>query len=124
MTTVAPGTVQVWSDLLCPFAYVGLLRFYRARTRLGLDNAVRWTPEDIRENFLNVEMPGDITYESSRDEFLVLSGYRDEDIFYTRVAVSRDRRIACILDVTYPRALKRQFDGIITRMSRSFHVNR
>jgi predicted DsbA family dithiol-disulfide isomerase len=38
---VAPGTVQVWSDLLCPFAYVGLLRFYRARARLGLDDAVR-----------------------------------------------------------------------------------
>jgi predicted DsbA family dithiol-disulfide isomerase len=37
---VRPGTVQVWSDLLCPFAYVGLLRFYRARTRLGLDGAV------------------------------------------------------------------------------------
>jgi predicted DsbA family dithiol-disulfide isomerase len=38
---VAPGTVQVWSDLLCPFAYVGLLRFYRARARLGLDGEVR-----------------------------------------------------------------------------------
>jgi predicted DsbA family dithiol-disulfide isomerase len=38
---VPPGTVQVWSDLLCPFAYVGLLRFYRARSRLGLDDAVR-----------------------------------------------------------------------------------
>ena len=91
---------------------------------LGLENATRWTPQDIRENFLNDEMPGDITYESTRDEFLVLSGYRDDDIFYTRVAVSSDRRVACILDVTYPRALKRQFDAIITRMSRSFHVNR
>jgi predicted DsbA family dithiol-disulfide isomerase len=38
---VAPGTVQVWSDLLCPFAYVGLLRFYRARARLGFDDVVR-----------------------------------------------------------------------------------
>jgi predicted DsbA family dithiol-disulfide isomerase len=38
---VAPGTVQVWSDLLCPFAYVGLLRFYRSRTKLGLDDTVR-----------------------------------------------------------------------------------
>jgi predicted DsbA family dithiol-disulfide isomerase len=38
---VAPGTVQVWSDLLCPFAYVGLLRFYRTRTKLGLADAVR-----------------------------------------------------------------------------------
>lgn len=34
-------TVAVWSDLLCPFAYVGLLRLRRARTRLGLDEEVR-----------------------------------------------------------------------------------
>lgn len=33
-------TIQVWSDLLCPFAYIGLLRLRRARTRLGLDDAV------------------------------------------------------------------------------------
>ena len=39
--SVAPGTIQVWSDLLCPFAYVGLLRLRRARERLGLDRAVR-----------------------------------------------------------------------------------
>ena len=38
---VAAGTIQVWSDLLCPFAYVGLLRLRRARTRLGLDGLVR-----------------------------------------------------------------------------------
>lgn len=31
------ATIEVWSDLLCPFAYVGLLRFCRARERLGLD---------------------------------------------------------------------------------------
>ncbi len=30
-------TIEVWSDLLCPFAYVGLLRLRRARARLGLD---------------------------------------------------------------------------------------
>jgi predicted DsbA family dithiol-disulfide isomerase len=29
-------TIEVWSDLLCPFAYVGLLRLRRARERLGL----------------------------------------------------------------------------------------
>lgn len=40
MTTIAPpspATIEVWSDLLCPFAYVGLLRLRRARERLGLD---------------------------------------------------------------------------------------
>jgi hypothetical protein len=69
-------------------------------------------------------MPGDITYNRTKSSFLVLSGYRGRDIFYTKVAVSPDRRVACILDITYPRSLKRQFDGIVTRMSRSFHVDR
>ena len=31
------ATIEVWSDLLCPFAYVGLLRLRRSRERLGLD---------------------------------------------------------------------------------------
>jgi predicted DsbA family dithiol-disulfide isomerase len=31
-------TIEVWSDLLCPFAYVGLLRLRRARERLGLED--------------------------------------------------------------------------------------
>jgi predicted DsbA family dithiol-disulfide isomerase len=31
------ATIEMWSDLLCPFAYVGLLRLRRARSRLGLD---------------------------------------------------------------------------------------
>ena len=38
---VPPGTIQVWSDLLCPFAYVALLRLRRARQCLGLRGAVR-----------------------------------------------------------------------------------
>ena len=33
---VAPGTVQVWSDLLCPFAHLALHRLRQARERLGL----------------------------------------------------------------------------------------
>lgn len=37
---VRPGTIQVWSDLLCPFAYVGLLRLRRTRARLGVDVAI------------------------------------------------------------------------------------
>jgi predicted DsbA family dithiol-disulfide isomerase len=34
------ATIEVWSDLLCPFAYVGLLRLRRARARLGLDTRI------------------------------------------------------------------------------------
>ncbi|AHI00256.1 dithiol-disulfide isomerase [Kutzneria viridogrisea] len=38
---VTPGTIQVWSDLLCPFAYVALHRLAAARDRLGLTERVR-----------------------------------------------------------------------------------
>lgn len=31
------ATIEVWSDLLCPFAYVGLVRLRRTRATLGLD---------------------------------------------------------------------------------------
>lgn len=34
---VAPGTIQVWSDLLCPFAHLALHRIRQARDRLGVD---------------------------------------------------------------------------------------
>lgn len=37
---VGEGTVQVWSDLLDPFAHLALHRFRQARERLGLDVAV------------------------------------------------------------------------------------
>ena len=33
---VPPGTIQLWSDLLCPFAHVAVNRLRRARERLGL----------------------------------------------------------------------------------------
>jgi len=38
---VAPGTIQVWSDLLCPFAHVAVHRLRQARERLGLTGRVR-----------------------------------------------------------------------------------
>jgi predicted DsbA family dithiol-disulfide isomerase len=33
---VAPGTIQFWSDLLCPFAHVAVHRLRQAREHLGL----------------------------------------------------------------------------------------
>jgi hypothetical protein len=91
---------------------------------MGAENTAGWTPADIRRKYLTAEMPGDITYQRTKGTFLVLSGYREGNIFYTKVAVSDDRSIACILDITYPQSLKRQFDRIVTRMSRSFTVSR
>jgi hypothetical protein len=89
---------------------------------MGAKNASGWTPREIRRRYLQAEMPGDITYERTKPEFLVLSGFRDKNIFYTKVAVSADRSVACILDITYPPSQKRRFDAIVTRMSHSFMV--
>jgi predicted DsbA family dithiol-disulfide isomerase len=36
-----PGTVVVWTDVVCAWSTVALHRFYAARARLGLDDAVR-----------------------------------------------------------------------------------
>jgi hypothetical protein len=89
---------------------------------MGAKNTAGWTPREIRRRYLQAEMPGDITYERTKPEFLVLSGYRDGSIFYTKVVVSEDHSIACIFDITYPRPQKRRFDPIVTRMSHSFTV--
>ena len=38
---VAPGTIQLWTDLLCPFAHVAVHRLRETRERLGLGGKVR-----------------------------------------------------------------------------------
>jgi predicted DsbA family dithiol-disulfide isomerase len=38
---VAPGTIQLWTDLLCPFAHVAVHRLRETRERLGLFGRVR-----------------------------------------------------------------------------------
>jgi len=89
---------------------------------MGAENSAKWTTKDIKEKYLRADMPGDVIYERTKREFLVLSGYRDDLIFYTKVAVSDDQHTACILDITYPRSRKKEFDDIVTRMSYSFEV--
>lgn len=89
---------------------------------MGVRNEDNLSPAGIRGKYLEANVPGDIVYERTRADFLVLSGYRGDSIFYTKVAVSDDRRTLCILEITYPRKAKQAFDAIVTRMSRSFVV--
>jgi predicted DsbA family dithiol-disulfide isomerase len=39
---VAPGTLQIWSDLGCPWSHVVVWRLHDARRRLGLEERVRF----------------------------------------------------------------------------------
>jgi hypothetical protein len=85
----------------------------------GVANPDRWSPRTIRGKYVSANIPGDLTYDRTRKNFVVLSGHRGENIFYTKVAASSDRSSTCILEITYPRAQKKLFDRIVTRMSRS-----
>jgi len=39
---VAPNTIQVWSDLGCPWSHVVVWRLWDARRRLGLEDSIRF----------------------------------------------------------------------------------
>jgi hypothetical protein len=78
------------------------------------------SPEKIREEFILKRGKKDLVYDRTKDQFLVLSGYRGANIFYTKIALSADNKTICVLDIFYPRQLRRSFDEEVTRMSLSF----
>ena len=42
MIAVTPGTIQVWSDIGCPWAHAAVWRLWDARASLGLEEQVRF----------------------------------------------------------------------------------
>ncbi len=88
----------------------------------GVANEENLNSRQIRATYLKENAPGDVIYGKTKKDFLVVSGYKGRSIFYTRVAVSPDNKTLCIVEISYPRAEKRAFDPIVTRMSRSFRA--
>ena len=86
----------------------------------GLSNDDNLTPKEIRKEYLEDRGSKDLVYERTKGEFLVLSGFRGRNIFYTKIALSSDNKTICVLHISYPRKDKRAFDSRVTRMSRSF----
>jgi hypothetical protein len=87
---------------------------------LGLPNEEQLTPGEIRAEYIKKKGTTDLVYERTKRDFLVLSGYRGTNIFYTKIALSPDTQNICVLHLSYPRKAKRAFDEIVTRMSLSF----
>ena len=83
-------------------------------------NEERLTPWEIRAQYVKERGRADLVYERTKTDFLVLSGFRGNSIFYTKVALSPDNETVCVLHISYPRKAKRAFDRVVTRMSRSF----
>jgi hypothetical protein len=86
----------------------------------ALANDENLTPREIRKEYLLKKGTKDLVYERTKGEFLVLSGFRGRNIFYTKIALSPDNETICVLHISYPRKAKRAFDSRVTRMSRSF----
>ena len=86
----------------------------------ALANDQNMTPEKIKKGYLLKRGPKDLVYDRTKSNFLVLSGYRGRSIFYTKIALSADNKIVCVLDIFYPREARQAFDPQVTRMSRSF----
>lgn len=86
----------------------------------GISNDEKLTPAEIRAEYVKEKGKADLVYERTKTDFLVLSGYRGNNIFYTKIALSPDNENICILHISYPRKAKRAFDAVVTRMSRSF----
>jgi hypothetical protein len=86
----------------------------------GLPNDELLSPKQIRMEYIKERGEAEIVYERTKKDFLVLSGVRDRKIFYSKIAVSPNTKNICVLHIVYPQKVKRAFDGIVTRMSRSF----
>jgi hypothetical protein len=87
---------------------------------LGFQNEDQLTSAAIKAKYFAASVPGDVVYERQKPNFWVASGYRGKEIFYTKVALSRDRHTACVLEIAYPRRKKAVLDDLVTRMSHSF----
>ena len=86
----------------------------------GLPNDEGLSPREIRAEYIKNRGKAEIVYERTKTDFLVLSGIRDRKIFYSKIAVSPNTKNICVLHIVYPQKVKRAFDAIVTRMSRSF----
>ena len=83
------------------------------------ENEVGDTPASYLKNNLRVGRSA-LDYERVARSFFTISSTRQGLIFYSRCNFSTDAggAIHC-LDVVYPQAEKRTWDGVVTRISRS-----
>ena len=65
-----------------------------------------------------------IAYRERGQNWIVLSGTKADVIFYERRLLSHRGKIINDLEIIYPARLRRVYDPIVRRMSKSFHAGR
>ncbi len=62
-----------------------------------------------------------VTYRTSKSNWYVLSGYKDDDIVYIKTYMSRDKSIFYHLRISYPAKFKTEYNEIVSKASKSFN---
>jgi hypothetical protein len=87
----------------------------------ALDHDIKGLETFIREN----RSPGErITYDARGENWFVLAGTNGDITFYERHLLSHQGKIVNAFVMQYPTRLQKQYDAIVTRMSRSLRAGR
>jgi len=89
------------------------------------DNRSGATPEHFKQ-WMIAHAGGyeDVTYQPRGRSWFVLSGYRDDQIYYEKVMFSCGSYVVNIFAIAYPTAQRRLFDPVVERMEDSFRPGR
>ncbi len=80
---------------------------------------------DYREHVLEAIYAGaSIDYAPVRRSWFVLSGTRDDTVFYERVSFTCDGRRNTSLAMLYPYAQRHYYNRILEKIARTFHPSR
>jgi len=61
-----------------------------------------------------------VTYRAAKNNWYVLSGYKDNDIIYLKTYMSRNKEIFYHLHMSYPAKYKTEYNKIVSKVSKSF----
>ena len=79
------------------------------------------TPSHFKQWMLtNADGYEDITYQPRGRTWFVLSGHREDQIYYEKVIFSCGGRVVNVLAISYPEAQRGVFDEVVERMENSF----
>jgi hypothetical protein len=85
------------------------------------DNVEERTPEAFKSWLIaNTGGYEETTYRPGGRSWFVLSGYRDNDIFYEKVMFSCAGRVVNVFAMSYPVSRRRIFDPVVERIENSF----
>jgi hypothetical protein len=85
------------------------------------NNEAGQTPSEFKQWLLgNTEGYDDMTYVPRGRSWFVISGYRDNDIYYEKVMFSCAGSVVNVFAITYPKSLRSEYDPVVEQMEDSF----